>query len=76
MDKLEMALMLIQDAKDEKKRLAEFEEQKKHIPPFSDSNYWDAVVDLYKRFKPTPKKSIINDNLKMARRLLLAEYTK
>ena len=56
MDKLEMALVLIRDAQDEKKRLAEFEEQQKHLPSFSDSNYRDAVTDLYERFKPTPKK--------------------
>lgn len=72
MDRLDMALALIQEAKEERKRL---EALKKEIDklPYVDG-YWTRRAEIEARYKPTPHKSVINDNLKTARRLLALEY--
>lgn len=74
MDRLDMALALIQEAKEEKTRLEAFNKALKEIPPYDDPDHWKAWRQVYDRFSPTPKKSVINDNLKMARRILVGEY--
>lgn len=74
MDRLSVALYLIEAAKLEKVRLKAYEARRDNIR--QGPNYWDEVIALDREFYPVPKKSVINDNLKTARRLLLAEYIK
>ena len=75
MDRLDMAIALLQEAKAEKERLAEFEDELSKVPrrPTCEADYEkrDRFWDKWPRI---PKKSVINDNIKMARRLLLGEY--
>lgn len=68
MNHFDMALALIQEAKEEKKRLENFNKE------YSKADDWDQISKVYDKYSPVPKKSIINDNLKMARRLLIGEY--
>lgn len=76
MDRLSMAIALIQEAQEEKKRLAEYNAALEEVPPYDHQYHWKALNEVYEKFSPTPKKSVINDNLKMARRLLIAEYVR
>lgn len=78
MDRLDMALSLIQEAKEEKARLeaftAEYDRASK-IDLRDPENYsWAERQKVYNKFTPTPHKSVVNDNLKMARRILAGEY--
>lgn len=78
MDRLDMALSLIQEAKEEKARLeaftAEYDRASK-IDLRDPENYsWAERQKVYNKFTPTPHKSVVNDNLKMARRILVGEY--
>lgn len=72
MDYLKTAIALIQEADEEKKRLEAMEKEIDKIPPGAD--YWRKRMDIEERYKPTPHKSVINDNLKTARRLLARAY--
>lgn len=72
MDPLKMAIALIQEAYEEKKRLDAMEKEIDEIPLGSD--YWTKRMEIENRYKPTPHKSVINDNLKTARRLLARAY--
>ena len=73
MDRLKMAIELIQEAKLEKERIRAMETAISKLSR-DDPYYWkkrDAIEDSY---IPTPHKSVVNDNLKMARRILIGEY--
>lgn len=72
MDRLDMAIALLQEAKAEKENLAEYEKAYANLP--TDSNHWNEYAKLLEKYPRIPKKSVINDNIKMARRLLLGEY--
>lgn len=74
MDRLDMALDLIREAQVEKENLTKYAEEYAKLPAYSDPNYWTALRELDRKYKRTPKKSVINDNLKIARRILLDEY--
>lgn len=76
MDRLEMAIELIREAIDEKKRLEIYEKEFSKLPKFGDPNRGRAIDEFFAKYPSSPKKSIINDNIKMARRLLLGEYVK
>ena len=76
MDRLEMAIELIREAIDEKKRLEAYDKDYSKLPDYRDPNYREALRKFYDKYPSSPKKSIINDNIKMARRLLLGEYVK
>ena len=65
MDRLSMAIALIQEAQEEKKRLAEYNAALEEVPPYDHQYHWKALNEVYEKFSPTPKKSVINDNLKM-----------
>lgn len=67
MDRLDVALELIKEAKAEKQRLIRFENDVRR------DGWAKASYDWY-GFQP--HKSLINQNLKTARRLLLDEYVK
>lgn len=74
MDRLDMAIALLEEAKEEKKRLEQFKKAEANLPKYGDPDYhaidWQV---FYRKWTPLPKKSIVNDNIKMARRLLLSE---
>lgn len=70
MDRLDMALELIREAQEEKKRLEAFNNE------YAKASGWEEISKLYDKYSPTPKKSVINDNLKMARRIIIGEYMK
>lgn len=73
MDNLELALELIRRAQQERKRLDAYNaELKKYYA--SESRNWDARSAIERKYSPTPRKAIINDSLKMVRRLLSGEY--
>ena len=78
MDRLNMAIALIKEAQEERDRLKSFERdyeeaQEKDI---ADTDHWSFTnrAAVEKAYSPIPHKSVVNDNLKMARRLLAAEY--
>lgn len=73
MDNLELALGLIRRAQQERKRLDAYNaELKKYYA--SESRSWEMRSAIERKYNPTPRKAIINDSLKMARRLLSEEY--
>ncbi len=76
MDRLDMAIALLQEAKTEKNNLEIYNREYDRIPQYGAPGHWDALNRLLTKFPRTPKKSVINDNIKMARRLLLDEYMK
>ena len=65
MDYLKTAIVLIREADEEKKRLNAMEIEKARC------NDWRERYDVEARYTPIPRKSVINDNIKTARRLLL-----
>lgn len=73
MDRLDVVIALLQEAKEEKKRLEAMEKEIAKIPKGLD-DYWRLRCEIEARYKPTPHKSVINDNIKTARRLLAREY--
>lgn len=76
MDRLEMALELIREAIEEKKRIENYNRDWSKLPRHPDPRRVEAVEKFYEKYPVRPKKSIVNDNIKMARRILLGEYVK
>lgn len=76
MDRLDMAIALLQEAKVEKERLAEYNKEYSKISHYGSPDYDPEREQKFwsKWWTRIPKKSVINDNIKMARRLLLGEY--
>lgn len=78
MDRLDMALALIQEAKEEKARLEAFTAEYNRAAEIDlrdpEKYSWAERRKVYNKFTPTPHKSVVNDNLKMARRILSGEY--
>lgn len=72
MDRLKTAIALIQEAETEKKRLEAMEKEIDKIPRGND--YWKNRFEIERRYSPLPRKSVVNDDLKIARRLLALEY--
>lgn len=69
MDRLDMALYLIQEAKENRDILKSF-----HSELHACKN-WNETNKVYEKYKPPyPTAAGINANLKMARKLLLKEY--
>lgn len=73
MDYLKTAIALIQEADEEKKRLEDMEKAISKIKPDTPER-WRKIYEIQTRYSPTPRKSVINDNLKTARRLLARAY--
>lgn len=73
MNKLEIALELVRRANEERKRLDAYN---KELSKFyaSGSRSWEDRNKIEAKYYPTPRKSVINDSLRMARRLLIEEY--
>lgn len=69
-----MAIALLQEAKAEKERLAEFEKEYSRLSPWNGGDNREEHNRFWIKWPRIPKKSVINNNIKMARRLLLDEY--
>ena len=65
-----MAIELITEAQRERENIELFNTE------MSYATTWEERMQIYKKYGRIPKKSIVNDNLKMARRLLVDEYIK
>ena len=72
MDRLNMAIALLQEAKKEKENLEIYNRDLKKIPGYGEPGHWEELDQLLKRFPRTPKKSVINDNIKIT----TADYNK
>ena len=73
MDKFEMAIELIRRAQNESIRLMAFNralDKARSTPGYT----WEHRYKIEQQFSPIPHKSVVNDSLKMARRLLKEEY--
>ena len=68
MNDIDVALHLITEAK------AEMERYNAYQHDLSVAKNWDDKMKVYNRFTPAPTKALVNDNLKMARRLLKKAY--
>ena len=76
MDCLGVALELIAEAKREKDRLEVYKKEYE-IAEKKDwkNNYsWTERNKVNDKYRPIPRKVVINENIKTARRLLLREY--
>lgn len=71
MDNLSVALALIQEAKEEKVRLIEFQKDRDAFYEKPAPKDWG---EFYRKWPKEPHQSVISDNLKVARRLLKKEY--
>lgn len=71
MDNFDMAVVLIKEAQEEKRR---YEAHHKAYMAVLDSPAPRDWQTFYREHPETPRKSIVNDNIKLARRLLLKEY--
>lgn len=75
MDRLSMAISLIEEAQAEKARLAELNRAIDKLKPVEDwDEYHKKRYEIERAFSPLPHKSTVNDNLKVARRILRDEY--
>lgn len=41
-----------------------------------EAHSWENRDKVYRAYSPTPKKSVVNDNLKMACHIIIGEYMK
>ena len=71
MDNFDMAVALIKEAQEEKRK---YEEHHKAYMAVLDSPAPRDWGTFYHEHPETPHKSIVNDNIKLARRLLMKEY--
>jgi hypothetical protein len=71
MDNFDMAVALIKEAQEEKRR---YEAHHKAYMVVLDSPAPRDWNTFYHEYPKTPHKSIVNDNIKLVRRLLLKEY--
>lgn len=69
MDKLEMAMELIRRAHDDQKRMEAMNKELEKV-----GWDWPKRFEIEKKYYPIPRKAVINDSLKMARRLLVEAY--
>lgn len=75
MDRLDIAIGLIKEAQAEKARLQALNKEIEKLKPVEDwDEYYNKRYKIEESFSPLPHKSIVNDNLKVARRILRDEY--
>ena len=75
MDGLDIAIELLIEARDEKTRLEEYNKEYNKTLKIGDSmERWNEQYKINQKYYPIPKRQVIKDNIKMARRLLLKEY--
>lgn len=70
MDNLDIAIHLLQEAKKNRDKLEAYKSELR----LCDNG--DELYELLRRYTPTPTVASVNDNLKMARKLILKEYIK
>lgn len=70
MDNFDMAVALIKEAQEETIRYESFRRGYENLSVMGESDR----EKFWRKFETIPKKSIVNDNIKLARRLLLKEY--
>jgi hypothetical protein len=70
MDNFDMAVALIKEAQEEEIRYESFRRGYENLSVMSEADR----EKFWSKFKTIPKKSIVNDNIKLARRLLVKEY--
>ena len=74
MDRLDIAIALLQEAKEEKERINQYKKAEAELPGYGEPGYDDIDwPEFYRKWTPLPKKSVVNDNIKVTRRLLLSE---
>jgi hypothetical protein len=71
MDSFDMVMALIKEAKEEKRRYEAHHKEYMAVLDSPEPRDWQT---FYREHPETPRKSIVNDNIKLARRLLLKEY--
>lgn len=75
MDYLTTAIALISEAAEEKQRLEKMTKALDKLT-YKTPDYWTRRCEIEKKYSPTPRKSVINENIKIARRLLNRAYIK
>lgn len=73
-NRLDIVIVLLEEAKTEKDLLVKFDKEYLELPPLDTPNRGDRLYQFYKKWDKIRRKSVVNDNIKMARRLLLEEY--
>ena len=72
MDNLELAREMIDRAIEEKKKLLKVEADIEKLNDQKNTNgYWRKRWDAESQFGRIPRRSVVNENIKIARRLLL-----
>lgn len=72
MDNLELAREMINRAIEEKKKLLKVEADIEKLNDQENTNgYWKNRWDIESQFGRIPRRSVVNENIKIARRLLL-----
>lgn len=71
MDNFDMAMALIKEAQEEKRKYEAHHKEYMAVLNSPVPRDWET---FYHEHPETPHKSIVNDNIKLARRLLLKEY--
>lgn len=69
MDKLELAMELIRRVQNDQKRM---EAMNKELEKAGGG--WAKRIEIEKKYYPIPRKTVINNSLKMARRLISEAY--
>ena len=69
MDNLELAIALVTKAKEENDRLKNMERRLSKLST-SDPDYWKKFESIRYSYNPVPKKTSVNDYIKLARRIL------
>lgn len=70
MDRLDMAIELIREARDESVRYLKYREE------YGKAKNWAEQNEIAIKYTPRPSKALVNANLKVARRILAQEYIK
>lgn len=71
MDNFDVAIALLREAQKEKARLKSMSAEIEKLSGSPD--YWKARSSIESRYVPLPRKAVVNDNIKTARRLLMRE---
>lgn len=72
MNNIDLAISLLLEAKAEKARFLEMNEKLNKALKKPDYS-WKDRLDIEMQYNPIPKKAVVNDCIKMARRLLMKE---
>ena len=78
MNKLDIAIALLEEARDERERLEKLNRELDELrgQAVYGTDYINKRWLIEQGYQPIPHKTHINDNIKIARRILLGEYMK